>query len=323
MQQLEQEVKLDADPGWSVPDLAGVLPGVQAFALPDLALEATYYDTNDLHLARQKMTLRFRRETALPAQEGPAPDERLVPEEGPVPEEGLAPEQRVAASEGSRRQGETTGIWTLKLPVPSDSAVLSRTEVTWPGGNQPGRVKSRTGAQRGLVTGNGRPRRSQRPREYEPVPAEVADFVQAITIGHPLQPVAHLSTTRRRTELRTSDGRRLAEVDQDSVTGTDLLSRHELHASEDGYADVRFSEVEVELAEGSALEVLDAVVDRLEKAGAWRSSRKSKLATVLALGRGGQAERNGAGPVEAAAGYGDGGGPARTGARLPRYGARS
>ena len=63
LQQLEQEVKLETSPGWSLPDLSGVLPGVKAVPLRDLALDATYYDTSDLHLARHKVTLRFRRET--------------------------------------------------------------------------------------------------------------------------------------------------------------------------------------------------------------------------------------------------------------------
>ena len=65
MQQLEQEVKLDPSPGWSLPELSGILPGVQLEALPDVALETTYYDTADLRLARYNLTLRFRRQTEL------------------------------------------------------------------------------------------------------------------------------------------------------------------------------------------------------------------------------------------------------------------
>ena len=65
MQQLEQEVKLDPNPGWSLPDLSGILPGVEVHALADVALETTYYDTADLRLARHHLTLRFRRQTEL------------------------------------------------------------------------------------------------------------------------------------------------------------------------------------------------------------------------------------------------------------------
>ena len=99
LQQLEQEVKLETSPGWSLPDLSGVLPGVKAVPLRDLALDATYYDTSDLHLARHKVTLRFRRETEI-------------------------------TGEGRGvREAPPTEIWTLKLPSSSDSAALTRTEV--------------------------------------------------------------------------------------------------------------------------------------------------------------------------------------------------
>ncbi len=272
LQQLEQEVKLETSPGWSLPDLSGVLPGVKAVPLRDLALDATYYDTSDLHLARHKVTLRFRRET------------------------------EVTGERRGARQAPPTEIWTLKLPSSSDGTALTRTEVSWapeapsagPDRKRPVRRTSRT---RGLGQPSDRSWQSDAEKpEGGPVHPEAARFVQAITLGHALEPVAHLSTTRRRTELRTSDGRRLAEIDQDSVVGADLLSRREVDVTHDAYADVRFSEVEVELAEGSSLEVLAAVVERLEAAGAFRSSRSSKLATVLALGRAGEADRAAAQP---------------------------
>ena len=189
----------------------------------------------------------------------------------------------------------------MKLPSSSDGTALTRTEVSWapeapsagPDRKRPVRRASRS---RGLGQPSDRSWQSHAEKpEGGPVHPEAARFVQAITLGHALEPVAHLSTTRRRTELRTSDGRRLAEIDQDSVVGADLLSRREVDVTHDAYADVRFSEVEVELAEGSSLEVLAAVVERLEAAGAFRSSRSSKLATVLALGRAGEADRAAAG----------------------------
>ena len=268
LQQLEQEVKLETSPGWSLPDLSGVLPGVKAVPLRDLALDATYYDTSDLHLARHKVTLRFRRETEM-----------------------------TGVGRGVR-EAPSTEIWTLKLPSASDSTALTRTEASWapePSYAGPDRKRPARRASRGRSPGL--QSRAEQP-EGGPVHPEAARFVQAMTLGRALEPVAHLSTTRRRTELRTSDGRRLAEIDQDSVVGADLLSRREVDVTHDAYADVRFSEVEVELAEGSSLEVLEAVVDKLEAAGAFRSSRSSKLATVLALGRAGDADRTAAQPQE-------------------------
>jgi CHAD domain-containing protein len=252
VQQLEQEVKLDPSPGWVLPDLFGILPGVQAEAIPDVALETTYYDTSDLRLARHNLTLRFRRQT------------ELVP--------------------GARRTDDrtTTEVWTVKLPASSaDNTVLARTEVTWPAQGSPGVPAGRRAARRTRATGRGL---QSRDYEFEKVHAEAVQFVQAVALGRPLEPVAHLSSLRRRTELRTSDGRPLAEIDEDTITGRDLLATQERLPRHGDTPDVRFREVEVELAEGSAVEVLDAVVRRLEAAGARRSPGKSKLARVLAGG---------------------------------------
>lgn len=56
----EVERKYDADPGTRLPDLSG-LPEVVSQSEPDeLILEATYYDTEDLDLARAGITLRRR-----------------------------------------------------------------------------------------------------------------------------------------------------------------------------------------------------------------------------------------------------------------------
>jgi CHAD domain-containing protein len=95
--------------------------------------------------------------------------------------------------------------------------------------------------------------------------------------------VAHLVTTRQRTELRTSDGRRLAEIDHDSVHGTVLPGIEERSLRNAAGREVHFSEVEVELAEGSSLEILHAVVEKLEGCGARASTGGSKLTAVLQL----------------------------------------
>jgi CHAD domain-containing protein len=99
--------------------------------------------------------------------------------------------------------------------------------------------------------------------------------------------VARLTTARERTELRTSDGRQLAEIDHDFVAGRALLPTTGTPSRSldvpGSIHDVHFVEVEVELAEGSAQEVLEAVVHRLRLAGARSSARQSKLSTVLGL----------------------------------------
>ena len=56
----EREAKLRAPAGFSLPDLGELLPGVFAKALPELDLDAVYYDTTDLRLARFGITVRHR-----------------------------------------------------------------------------------------------------------------------------------------------------------------------------------------------------------------------------------------------------------------------
>lgn len=60
VEHLEIERKLDVDPSFALPDLSGV-PGVAAVDGPVVhTLEATYFDTADLRLARARITLRRR-----------------------------------------------------------------------------------------------------------------------------------------------------------------------------------------------------------------------------------------------------------------------
>lgn len=230
MQHLEQEVKLEVGPDWSLPDLSGALPGAQAIPVAPVDLEATYYDTADQRLTARHITMRYRRES-----------------------EDAGPRGR-----GQGRQVTVAHIWTVKLPSRVEGAALSRTEVSWEAGDGP------AGSRRGTA----------------PTPlADAVQFVAGITLGEPLRPIARLVTARRRTELRTSDGRVLAEIDHDTVTGTNLVPSP--GGGEPG-PPVSFTEVEVELAEGSALEVLDAIASNLVAAGARYSTRRGKLMTVLA-----------------------------------------
>ena len=249
MQQLETEVKLEVEPGWSVPDLTGVLPGTRAANLPTLVLQTTYYDTDDMRLGKQLLALRFRHEGRAPTT-GSGPADSVGPGEH-VGEDG--PVEQTAKE-----------VWTLKLPSPDDGNILARTEVTW--------EPDHTGA--------------ESEGESPTVHREVARLLCGVTLGRDLRPIARLEALRRRTELRTSDGRLLAEIDYDTVTGTNLvgaLNPSSGQPADDGAPSAVFTEVEVELAEGGALEVLDAVVARLLESGAHESSRRSKLTTVLQL----------------------------------------
>jgi CHAD domain-containing protein len=56
----EREAKLGAGPAFALPDLNGVIDGLTATALPQRSLDAVYYDTPDLRLARRGITVRHR-----------------------------------------------------------------------------------------------------------------------------------------------------------------------------------------------------------------------------------------------------------------------
>lgn len=58
--QLEQEVKLDVWPGFTLPELVGIADGVAAVPPVTSHLVATYHDTADLRLARAGISLRHR-----------------------------------------------------------------------------------------------------------------------------------------------------------------------------------------------------------------------------------------------------------------------
>ncbi len=61
---IEREVKLAAWPGFRLPDLDSVAPGARTRRRETVDLDATYFDTADLRLARRGMTLRHRRRGA-------------------------------------------------------------------------------------------------------------------------------------------------------------------------------------------------------------------------------------------------------------------
>ncbi len=57
---IERESKLGVPPGYRLPPLHDVVEGVSPLARPDVVLQATYYDTPDLRLARAGASLRYR-----------------------------------------------------------------------------------------------------------------------------------------------------------------------------------------------------------------------------------------------------------------------
>ena len=198
--QVEIERKYDVGEAFVLPDLAGV-PGVASVAEPvEHTLEATYYDTADLRLARARVTLR-------------------------------------------RRTGGTDAGWHVKLPASA-------------------------GARRELRSPLGRAVRTP----TKSVLAPVLGIVRAA----PVTPVALLHTRRVVTELLDADGRVLAEVADDHVTGTAL-------PAEPGEAAVvsAWREVEVELVDGNE-ELLAAAGAALAAAGAEPGRSPSKLSRVLA-----------------------------------------
>jgi CHAD domain-containing protein len=108
------------------------------------------------------------------------------------------------------------------------------------------------------------------------VPKAVQSPVQGIVRTAPLGPVATLQTRRVVTLLRDDDDRVLAEVADDTVTGTALPATPGEPATVQAWR-----EVEVELVDGDD-ELLAAVAQRLLDAGARPSPAPSKLAKVLA-----------------------------------------
>jgi inorganic triphosphatase YgiF len=147
-----------------------------------------------------------------------------------------------------RRTGGRDSGWHLKLPVGGDT----RREVHAP-----------------LGDGD------------EPVPAGLAELVATWAGGRPLRPVATLETTRTVRQITGPDGRILAELADDLVTG----HREALPASA-GHDEMRpavlaWREIEVELVSGTPA-ILAAAGQRLRQSGAMPSGSANKLSRLLA-----------------------------------------
>jgi inorganic triphosphatase YgiF len=109
----------------------------------------------------------------------------------------------------------------------------------------------------------------------EPVPVSLAGRVADWTGGQPLRPVARLDTTRRVLPLAGPDGRVLAEIADDLVTG--WLPGP---GGQGWHEESAWREIEVELKTGPA-GLLDEVGERLRQAGAVPSAAASKLGRLL------------------------------------------
>ena len=60
---METEIMLAAGPSFGLPDFTGAAKGITATTLPTLRQKAVYFDTADLRLPRNRVTLRHRKET--------------------------------------------------------------------------------------------------------------------------------------------------------------------------------------------------------------------------------------------------------------------
>ncbi|CAL9564763.1 CYTH and CHAD domain-containing protein [Streptomyces sp. Tu 3180] len=105
------------------------------------------------------------------------------------------------------------------------------------------------------------------------LPESLARLVRSRVREHALRPVVRLRSDRDVRHLLDPDGRLLAEVSVDAV--------HAERLTGDG-GTARWTEIEVELADGGDPAFLDRVEKKLRKAGARPSKSASKLARALA-----------------------------------------
>jgi CHAD domain-containing protein len=105
----------------------------------------------------------------------------------------------------------------------------------------------------------------------EPAPGAV-DLLRAFVRTAQLHQVAELKTRRRRVELVDEGGKRVAEVVDDEVSVLDA-----------GRITGRFRELEVELGEDAPIELADALVARLQAAGAGAPDPTPKIVRALGM----------------------------------------
>ena len=113
------------------------------------------------------------------------------------------------------------------------------------------------------------------------VPARLASQVEEITAGKRLRPVAILDTERTVVRVPGPPADAQVEVADDMVTAT------RFDATDNGPMIWREIEVEALSADSGTAAMLETVGQALREAGARPSAAGSKLARVLAAGRGG------------------------------------
>ncbi|MFE8986626.1 CHAD domain-containing protein [Streptomyces collinus] len=106
----------------------------------------------------------------------------------------------------------------------------------------------------------------------ETLPDDLAALVRSRVRDSELLPVVRLRSDRDVRHLLDADGRLLAEVSVDTVHAERLTGRG---------GEARWTEIEVELADGGDPALLDKVEKRLRKAGVRPSASSSKLARAL------------------------------------------
>ncbi|MBV2356555.1 CYTH and CHAD domain-containing protein [Streptomyces sp. J2-1] len=116
------------------------------------------------------------------------------------------------------------------------------------------------------------------------VPDHLAALVRARVRATPLVPLVRLRSAREVTHLLDARGTLLAEASVDTVTAH-LLTGGSGDARSGGGAgaEVHWTEIEVELADGADPRVLDKLDKRLRKAGVRPARSASKLAHALEL----------------------------------------
>ena len=114
-----------APTGVRLPDMEGLLPGATAIELPELRLDATYYDTDDLRLVRSGITLRWRGGEPGPAWTvkiphdvgGPTLDRHEIRFDGRVDEVPIPARDLVLASARTQGIRPVARLTTIRRPI--------------------------------------------------------------------------------------------------------------------------------------------------------------------------------------------------------------
>lgn len=122
---LEHEAKLLAPADFELPDLSGLVSGAVAASMPSRHLDAVYYDTCDLRLARWGITLRYRTGEPGPpwtvklpqGEHGPALRRREISVDGPEDQIPEVVADLVTAAARGRRLRPVARLTTSRHPV--------------------------------------------------------------------------------------------------------------------------------------------------------------------------------------------------------------